>query len=204
MKLRYALKKFVQLRLPPTLTFSHFIYSRYVIDSFVSLLFKKRCRVINKIRRNSLAVSATARHGEIGVVSKMFCCFVNMVHQQSDKMDKKKELKQKVLLFYDQLFAKVCHKYFYWFVGCLETLECKPSYMLSFQGEDPINSNPTFWDEFFLLWANQGKLEECVGRLSGQQLLRLKPLFNLLTSRCITVAQEEQNIKAVNAIQVHL
>uniref|UniRef100_A0A914XIT5 Armadillo-like helical domain-containing protein n=1 Tax=Plectus sambesii TaxID=2011161 RepID=A0A914XIT5_9BILA len=86
----------------------------------------------------------------------------------------RKELKQKVLLFYDQLFSK---------------------------NEDPAKTNPNFWNEFFLLWTNQAKLEECVGRLSGQQLLRLKPVFNILTSQCVTVVQEEHNIKAVNAIQ---
>ncbi|XP_041912097.1 armadillo-like helical domain-containing protein 3 isoform X2 [Alosa sapidissima] len=85
----------------------------------------------------------------------------------------KKPLKEKVVLMYDDIFAR----------------------------DDPAISNPRFWDELFLMKVNLEYLEAKLESLDGDEVLKIKNNINSLFHHCIQALGEEHQIKVVNALQ---
>uniref|UniRef100_A0A6Q2ZEF6 Armadillo-like helical domain-containing protein n=1 Tax=Esox lucius TaxID=8010 RepID=A0A6Q2ZEF6_ESOLU len=85
----------------------------------------------------------------------------------------KKPLKEKVVLMYDEIFAK----------------------------EDPAKNNPRFWDELFLMKVNLEYLETKLECLDGDELMKTKDNVNSLFHHCVQTLAEEHQIKVVNALQ---
>ncbi|XP_037546167.1 armadillo-like helical domain-containing protein 3 [Nematolebias whitei] len=85
----------------------------------------------------------------------------------------KKPLKEKVVLMYDEIFAK----------------------------EDPAKNNPRFWDELFLMKVNLEYLESKLESVDGEEVQRIQDNINSLFHHCIQALGEEHQIKVVNALQ---
>uniref|UniRef100_A0A671RCA8 Armadillo-like helical domain-containing protein n=1 Tax=Sinocyclocheilus anshuiensis TaxID=1608454 RepID=A0A671RCA8_9TELE len=85
----------------------------------------------------------------------------------------KKPLKEKVVLMYDEIFAK----------------------------EDPTKNNPRFWDELFLMKVNLEYLEGKLESLDGDEVMKIKDNINSLFHHCVQALGEEHQIKVVNALQ---
>ncbi|XP_059425856.1 armadillo-like helical domain-containing protein 3 isoform X1 [Carassius carassius] len=85
----------------------------------------------------------------------------------------KKPLKEKVVLMYEDIFAK----------------------------EEPTKSNPRFWDELFLMKVNLEYLEGKLESLDGDEVLKVKDNINSLFQHCVQALAEEHQIKVVNALQ---
>ncbi|XP_018408692.1 PREDICTED: UPF0668 protein C10orf76 homolog [Nanorana parkeri] len=85
----------------------------------------------------------------------------------------KKPLKEKVVLMYDEIFAK----------------------------DDPTKSNPRFWDELFLMKVNLEYLEAKLESLDGEELMKIKDNINSLFQHCIQALKAEHQIRVVNALQ---
>lgn len=85
----------------------------------------------------------------------------------------KKPLKEKVVLMYDEIFAK----------------------------EDPSKNNPRFWDELFLMKVNLEYLESKLESLDGEEVQRIQDNINSLFHHCVQTLGEEHQIKVVNALQ---
>ncbi|KAA0712452.1 UPF0668 protein C10orf76 -like protein [Triplophysa tibetana] len=85
----------------------------------------------------------------------------------------KKPLKEKVVLMYDEIFAK----------------------------EDPTKNNPRFWDELFLMKVNLEYLEGKLEALDGDEVMKIKDNINCLFHHCVQTLGEEHQIKVVNALQ---
>uniref|UniRef100_A0A671S946 UPF0668 protein C10orf76 homolog n=1 Tax=Sinocyclocheilus anshuiensis TaxID=1608454 RepID=A0A671S946_9TELE len=86
----------------------------------------------------------------------------------------KKPLKEKVVLMYEEIFAK----------------------------EDPTKNNPRFWDELFLMKVNLEYLEGKLESLDGDEVVKIKDNVNSLFHHCVQALAEEHQIKVVNALQV--
>uniref|UniRef100_A0A672KZ17 UPF0668 protein C10orf76 homolog n=1 Tax=Sinocyclocheilus grahami TaxID=75366 RepID=A0A672KZ17_SINGR len=86
----------------------------------------------------------------------------------------KKPLKEKVVLMYEEIFAK----------------------------EDPTKNNPRFWDELFLMKVNLEYLEGKLESLDGDEVVKIKDNINSLFHHCVQALTEEHQIKVVNALQV--
>lgn len=85
----------------------------------------------------------------------------------------KKPLKEKVVLMYDEIFAK----------------------------EDPAKNNPRFWDELFLMKVNLEYLESKLESVDGEEVQRIQDNINSLFHHCVQALGEEHQIKVVNALQ---
>ncbi|CAL8269446.1 unnamed protein product [Gadus morhua 'NCC'] len=85
----------------------------------------------------------------------------------------KKPLKEKVVLMYDEIFAK----------------------------EDPSKHNPRFWDELFLMKVNLEYLESKLESVDGEEVQRIQDNINSLFHHCVQALGEEHQIKVVNALQ---
>uniref|UniRef100_A0A8D3CXS3 Armadillo-like helical domain-containing protein n=1 Tax=Scophthalmus maximus TaxID=52904 RepID=A0A8D3CXS3_SCOMX len=85
----------------------------------------------------------------------------------------KKPLKEKVVLMYDEIFAK----------------------------EDPAKNNPRFWDELFLMKVNLEYLESKLESVDGEEVQRIQDNINSLFHHCVQALAEEHQIKVVNALQ---
>uniref|UniRef100_A0A8C5PBM3 Armadillo-like helical domain-containing protein n=1 Tax=Leptobrachium leishanense TaxID=445787 RepID=A0A8C5PBM3_9ANUR len=85
----------------------------------------------------------------------------------------KKPLKEKVVLMYDEIFAK----------------------------EDPTQSNPRFWDELFLMKVNLEYLEGKLESLDGEELMKIKDNMNSLFQHCIQALGADHQIRVVNSLQ---
>uniref|UniRef100_A0A3B4ASK4 Armadillo-like helical domain-containing protein n=1 Tax=Periophthalmus magnuspinnatus TaxID=409849 RepID=A0A3B4ASK4_9GOBI len=85
----------------------------------------------------------------------------------------KKPLKEKVVLMYDEIFAK----------------------------EDPAKNNPRFWDELFLMKVNLEYLESKLESVDGEEVQRIQDNINSLFHHCVQTLAEEHQIKVVNALQ---
>uniref|UniRef100_A0A669AZ94 Armadillo like helical domain containing 3 n=1 Tax=Oreochromis niloticus TaxID=8128 RepID=A0A669AZ94_ORENI len=85
----------------------------------------------------------------------------------------KKPLKEKVVLMYDEIFAK----------------------------EDPAKNNPRFWDELFLMKVNLEYLESKLESVDGEDVQRIQDNINSLFHHCVQALGEEHQIKVVNALQ---
>uniref|UniRef100_A0A7N6B3G6 Armadillo-like helical domain-containing protein n=1 Tax=Anabas testudineus TaxID=64144 RepID=A0A7N6B3G6_ANATE len=85
----------------------------------------------------------------------------------------KKPLKEKVVLMYDEIFAK----------------------------EDPAKKNPRFWDELFLMKVNLEYLESKLESVDGEEVQRIQDNINSLFHHCVQALGEEHQIKVVNALQ---
>ncbi|XP_068178498.1 armadillo-like helical domain-containing protein 3 [Antennarius striatus] len=85
----------------------------------------------------------------------------------------KKPLKEKVVLMYDEIFAK----------------------------EDPAKNNPRFWDELFLMKVNLEYLESKLENIDGEEVQRIRDNINSLFHHCVQALGEEHQIKVVNALQ---
>ncbi|XP_016301080.1 UPF0668 protein C10orf76 homolog [Sinocyclocheilus anshuiensis] len=85
----------------------------------------------------------------------------------------KKPLKEKVVLMYEEIFAK----------------------------EDPTKNNPRFWDELFLMKVNLEYLEGKLESLDGDEVVKIKDNVNSLFHHCVQALAEEHQIKVVNALQ---
>uniref|UniRef100_A0A8K9V1G6 Armadillo like helical domain containing 3 n=1 Tax=Oncorhynchus mykiss TaxID=8022 RepID=A0A8K9V1G6_ONCMY len=85
----------------------------------------------------------------------------------------KKPLKEKVVLMYDEIFAK----------------------------EDPAKNNSRFWDELFLMKVNLEYLEAKLESLDGDEVMKIKDNINSLFHHCVQALAEEHQIKVVNALQ---
>ncbi|XP_028300820.1 armadillo-like helical domain-containing protein 3 [Gouania willdenowi] len=85
----------------------------------------------------------------------------------------KKTLKEKVVLMYDEIFAK----------------------------EDPAKNNPRFWDELFLMKVNLEYLESKLETVDGEEVQRIQYNINSLFHHCVQALGEEHQIKVVNALQ---
>ncbi|XP_068995845.1 armadillo-like helical domain-containing protein 3 [Embiotoca jacksoni] len=85
----------------------------------------------------------------------------------------KKSLKEKVVLMYDEIFAK----------------------------EDPAKNNPRFWDELFLMKVNLEYLESKLESVDGEEVQRIQDNINSLFHHCVQALGEEHQIKVVNALQ---
>uniref|UniRef100_A0A672L1Y3 UPF0668 protein C10orf76 homolog n=1 Tax=Sinocyclocheilus grahami TaxID=75366 RepID=A0A672L1Y3_SINGR len=85
----------------------------------------------------------------------------------------KKPLKEKVVLMYEEIFAK----------------------------EDPTKNNPRFWDELFLMKVNLEYLEGKLESLDGDEVVKIKDNINSLFHHCVQALTEEHQIKVVNALQ---
>ncbi|CAL8388291.1 unnamed protein product [Arctogadus glacialis] len=85
----------------------------------------------------------------------------------------KKPLKEKVVLMYDEIFAK----------------------------EDPSKHNPRFWDELFLMKVNLEYLETKLESVDGEEVQRIQDNINSLFHHCVQALGEEHQIKVVNALQ---
>ncbi|XP_029950446.1 armadillo-like helical domain-containing protein 3 [Salarias fasciatus] len=85
----------------------------------------------------------------------------------------KKPLKEKVVLMYDEIFAK----------------------------EDPSKNNPRFWDELFLMKVNLEYLESKLESVDGEEVQRIQDNINSLFHHCVQALGEEHQIKVVNALQ---
>ncbi|XP_041979740.1 armadillo-like helical domain-containing protein 3 [Aricia agestis] len=70
-----------------------------------------------------------------------------------------------------------------------------------FKGEDLTSSNPTFWDEFFLLKPKIPQLEAEMQKLTAEQMVNMKENINLLVSQCIEMLGQEHHIRLVYALQ---
>ncbi|XP_061625814.1 armadillo-like helical domain-containing protein 3 [Phyllopteryx taeniolatus] len=85
----------------------------------------------------------------------------------------KKPLKEKVVLMYDEIFAK----------------------------EDPAKNNPRFWDELFLMKVNLEYLESKLENVDGEEVQRVQDNINSLFHHSVQALGEEHQIKVVNALQ---
>uniref|UniRef100_A0A4W6CHD4 Armadillo like helical domain containing 3 n=1 Tax=Lates calcarifer TaxID=8187 RepID=A0A4W6CHD4_LATCA len=85
----------------------------------------------------------------------------------------KKPLKEKVVLMYDEIFAK----------------------------ENPAKNNPRFWDELFLMKVNLEYLESKLESVDGEEVQRIQDNINSLFHHCVQALGEEHQIKVVNALQ---
>ncbi|CAH2322949.1 UPF0668 C10orf76 homolog isoform X1 [Pelobates cultripes] len=85
----------------------------------------------------------------------------------------KKPLKEKVVLMYDEIFAK----------------------------EDPSKTNPRFWDELFLMKVNLEYLEAKLESLDGEELMKIKDNINSLFQHCIQALGADHQIRVVNSLQ---
>ncbi|XP_061535083.1 armadillo-like helical domain-containing protein 3 isoform X2 [Phycodurus eques] len=85
----------------------------------------------------------------------------------------KKSLKEKVVLMYDEIFAK----------------------------EDPAKNNPRFWDELFLMKVNLEYLESKLENVDGEEVQRVQDNINSLFHHSVQALGEEHQIKVVNALQ---
>ncbi|KAK9539754.1 hypothetical protein VZT92_002255 [Zoarces viviparus] len=85
----------------------------------------------------------------------------------------KKPLKEKVVLMYDEIFAK----------------------------EDPAKNNSRFWDELFLMKVNLEYLESKLESVDGEEVQRIQDNINSLFHHCVQALGEEHQIKVVNALQ---
>uniref|UniRef100_A0A8C4IMW0 Armadillo like helical domain containing 3 n=1 Tax=Dicentrarchus labrax TaxID=13489 RepID=A0A8C4IMW0_DICLA len=85
----------------------------------------------------------------------------------------KKPLKEKVVLMYDEIFAK----------------------------EDPAKNNARFWDELFLMKVNLEYLESKLESVDGEEVQRIQDNINSLFHHCVQALGEEHQIKVVNALQ---
>ncbi|MBN3321901.1 ARMD3 protein, partial [Atractosteus spatula] len=85
----------------------------------------------------------------------------------------RKPLKEKVVLMYDEIFAR----------------------------EDPAKNNPRFWEELFLMKVNLEYLEGKLESLDADELMKIKDNINSLFQHCIQALGEEHQIKVVNALQ---
>ncbi|XP_037094920.1 armadillo-like helical domain-containing protein 3 [Syngnathus acus] len=85
----------------------------------------------------------------------------------------KKPLKEKVVLMYDEIFAK----------------------------EDPAKNNPRFWDELFLMKVNLEYLESKLESVDGEEVQRIQDNINSLFHHSVQALGEEHQIKVVNALQ---
>ncbi|XP_075895036.1 armadillo-like helical domain-containing protein 3 isoform X2 [Nelusetta ayraudi] len=85
----------------------------------------------------------------------------------------KKPLKEKVVLMYDEIFAK----------------------------DDPAKNNPRFWDELFLMKVNLEYLETKLESVDGEEVQRIQDNINSLFHHCVQALGEEHQIKVVNALQ---
>ncbi|XP_031430775.1 armadillo-like helical domain-containing protein 3 isoform X1 [Clupea harengus] len=85
----------------------------------------------------------------------------------------KRPLKEKVVLMYDDIFAR----------------------------DDPAVTNPRFWDELFLMKVNLEYLEAKLESLDGDEVLKIKENINSLFHHCIQALGEEHQIRVVNALQ---
>ncbi|KAF6739042.1 UPF0668 protein C10orf76-like [Oryzias melastigma] len=85
----------------------------------------------------------------------------------------KKPLKEKVVLMYDEIFAK----------------------------EDPAKNNPRFWDELFLMKVNLEYLESKLESIDGEDVQCIQDNINSLFHHCVQALGEEHQIKVVNALQ---
>lgn len=70
-----------------------------------------------------------------------------------------------------------------------------------FKGEDLSKSNPSFWDEFFLLKPKVLQLEAEVQKIPPEQLGAVKDNISCLFIQCIETLGHEQHIRVVYAMQ---
>lgn len=70
-----------------------------------------------------------------------------------------------------------------------------------FKGEDLAKSNPSFWEEFFLLKPKVVQLEIEIQKITPEQLGTVKENINALFIQCIDTLGHEHNIRVVNAVQ---
>lgn len=70
-----------------------------------------------------------------------------------------------------------------------------------FKGEDPQKSNPSFWDELFLLKPNIPSLENEIQSLNSEQLGITKENINTLFAKCLESLEHENNICVLQAMQ---
>ncbi|XP_065182604.1 armadillo-like helical domain-containing protein 3 [Sycon ciliatum] len=75
-------------------------------------------------------------------------------------------------------------------------------YSAFLRGDDPSLDKRNFWEELFLLKVNVSYLEKALDEQSREQLLKLKPAFNVIFARCAaTLSSDNQPICRVNALQ---
>ncbi|XP_044738483.1 armadillo-like helical domain-containing protein 3 isoform X2 [Chrysoperla carnea] len=69
------------------------------------------------------------------------------------------------------------------------------------KGDDLEKTNPTFWDELFLLKPKVVNLENEIQKLNSDQLVALKENINSLFWHCIETLGHEHHIRVVYALQ---
>ncbi|GAB0093001.1 armadillo-like helical domain-containing protein 3 [Sergentomyia squamirostris] len=76
-------------------------------------------------------------------------------------------------------------------------------YELIFRGEDPTssNSNPEFWNEFFLLQPNVESLEAELLKQTNEQLMGIRGNINELFTRCIEILCSDHPKRVYNSLQ---
>lgn len=68
------------------------------------------------------------------------------------------------------------------------------------QGVDPSHGRPSFWDQLFLLKVNAQYLEAVVDGESVEKLAEIKVHINMLFSECVRLFEDENQIRAANAM----
>lgn len=74
-------------------------------------------------------------------------------------------------------------------------------YELLLRGENPAQSNPEFWNEFFLLQPNVDSLETEFAKLSGDQLLAVRENIGIVFGQCIQMLDEDHPKRVTHALQ---
>jgi len=74
------------------------------------------------------------------------------------------------------------------------------TYTALFQGIDPSKGRPSFWDQLFLLKVNSQHLESLVDAQSEEKLVQIKDSINVVFAECLRVLEDENQIRAANAM----
>jgi len=120
----------------------------------------------------------------------------------------KKQLKEKVVQIYEQIFqVKISLSFTFlnpdWSWKYLSIILV---FYYIFQGDDPSLTNSNFWEEFFLLKPKPAVLESELCKVRGDQLGFIKPMIRSLFCQCVEVLGDtnssSHHIKVCNSVQV--